>query len=116
MWIAALAALAGGLLVACVVLALTLHLIVKVGREDREDSRRLHEADNAAWRSERRELLNRLQFPDRMPVEVPRPQRPPEDLARQRAAAREWASVGRVTPAANGSADADDDTRELDLP
>lgn len=116
MLIAALAALAGGLLIACILLCLTLWLIVKVGREDREDTRRLHEADAKEWRSERRELLNRLQFPDRMPVAVERVPRPPEDLARQRAAAREWAQVGRVTPAANGTVTADDDTHELDLP
>jgi hypothetical protein len=74
-----------GFLIAVAVASLLVRALLDLYRDEVE-----------VWRSERRELLNRFQFPDRMPVATTRAE---PDLEAARAAAarrREMASVGRV--------------------
>lgn len=105
----ALAAVAGGLLFAVVVLATLLWVVMGLQREERDHARHSHEVEREAWRSERRELLNRMQFPERMPVATQPVGRRPVDPEMQRGRLREMASVGRVvqvpTVASNGAED-----------
>jgi hypothetical protein len=62
----------------------------------------LYRDEVEVWRSERRELLNRIQHPERMPVATTRPKADPEALQRAAAARAEMAAVGRVVQT-NGS-------------
>jgi hypothetical protein len=56
------------------------------------------EHDRAAFRDERRELINRIQFPTLAPVATRPASTPPApgDAGAAAARRREWASVGRV--------------------
>jgi hypothetical protein len=67
--------------------------LIRLHREER----RIGLAEMESWRSERREILNRIQHPNKMPVANAGPPRPADPAVRERM--REMASVGRVVPA-----------------
>jgi hypothetical protein len=70
-------------------------IVIKVLIDFHRDERTTIVAERGQWRSERRELLNRVQHPNLVPTGTERQprQRDPEVAERL----REWASVGRVT-------------------
>jgi hypothetical protein len=76
--------------------------LVKVLLDMHREDRKLGLAEAEFWRSERRELLNRILHPERMPVATTRPTANPEAAQRAAAARAEMASVGRVVQT-NGS-------------
>lgn len=57
---------------------------------------RLQEQREATWREERRELLERIQRPERVPTLAPEPLELPELTDEQIANQRAWANVGQV--------------------
>lgn len=76
------------------------YVIRRAETERREYLRQLA-ADREAFRNERRELINRLQFPTRIPV-ASMPTRPddrrPNGLTDAESARTTWASVGTAAP------------------
>ncbi len=89
-----------GFIIAAVFAAFVLRHLIDLHREERKIG--LGEAEN--WRGERRELLNRIQHPERMPVATARPGPNPEITARLAEQRRELANVGRVV-LSNGDPD-----------
>jgi hypothetical protein len=83
----------GFLICAGLAVVLFKHLI-DLHREERQ----IGLAESESWRGERRELLNRIQHPERMPVGTAPQVRVPDPAVRERM--REMASVGRVVPTA----------------
>jgi exosome complex RNA-binding protein Rrp42 (RNase PH superfamily) len=79
-----------GFMVAAVLAALMVKHLIELHREERQIG--LIEAES--WRSERREILNRIQHPNKMPVATTGQVRVPDPAIRERM--REMASVGRV--------------------
>jgi hypothetical protein len=99
----------GGFLVCALIAVLAFRVLVDLQREDRN----LVIAERDQWRNERRELINRAQFPDRMPTgAVPVP-RDPDELARRRMQAADYATVGRIVPA---STQTNGDGDDMELP
>jgi hypothetical protein len=99
----------GGFLVCALIAVLAFRVLVDLHREDRN----LVIAERDQWRNERRELINRAQFPDRMPTgAVPVP-RDPDELARRRMQAADYATVGRIVPA---STQTNGDGDDMELP
>jgi hypothetical protein len=84
-----------GFLIAVAVASLLVKALLDLYRDEVE-----------VWRSERRELLNRIQHPERMPVATVRQESPQAAAQRSAAAARlrELNHVGRVVQT-DGSAD-----------
>jgi hypothetical protein len=82
-----------GFLLCAVFSGLLIRELVRLHREERQ----LGRLDADSWRSERREILNRIQHPNKMPVANAGPPRPADPAVRERM--REMASVGRVVPA-----------------
>jgi hypothetical protein len=77
--------------------AIGFKVLIDVHKEERE----LVGVEREQWRSERRELINRQQFPHVMPTGTERPeprQRTEAEIARQ----RDWAQVGRVVSVPDG--------------
>jgi hypothetical protein len=80
-----------GFLIAVAVASLLVKALLDLYRDEVE-----------VWRSERRELLNRIQHPERMPVATTRPTANPEAPQRAAAARAEMAAVGRVVQTNGG--------------
>ena len=93
-----------GFLLCTLVAALLVRELIALHREERT----LHVSEREQWRSERRELINRVQHPHLVPTATA-PVIPPAQRAASQAMRNEWASVGRVV---NGQGD----TEELELP
>jgi hypothetical protein len=98
-----------GALIVAVVCALIFNVLLDLYRDDREMAR----AEREAWRSERREIINRIQHPHVMPTGVTRTPRDPDELARRRMQAADYATVGRIVPA---STETNGDGDDVDLP
>jgi hypothetical protein len=100
--------LAGAFVLGFVLAAVMATLLVKHLIELHREERQIGLMESESWRSERREILNRIQHPSRMPVATVRPQGNGE--ASHKAAERraEMASVGRVV--------AGTDNGEMELP
>jgi hypothetical protein len=98
-----------GFLVCAVIAALAFHALLELHREDRK----LVVAERDAWRSERRELANRIQHPHIIPTAAPRAPRNADELARRRQQAADYATVGRIVPASTQS---NGDGDDLELP
>ena len=99
----------GGFLLCATIAVLAFRILVDLHREDRS----IVVTEREQWRNERRELINRAQFPDRMPTgAVPVP-RDPDELARRRMQAADYATVGRIVPA---STETNGDGDDVDLP
>lgn len=103
-------ALAGGLLLAVIVLAYTLHVVLSLNREERDHLRADMEREREVHRGERRELITRATHPHLVPTGTTRAPLNSEDQLKRRAALREMASVGRVV---HGDPGADDDNGDL---
>ena len=99
----------GGFTVAAIIAVAVVKVLVELHREDRL----VVVGEREQWRSERRELLNRVLHPHVMPTAVQRQPANPDELARRRMMAADFAAVGRVVPAStqtNGTGD------DLELP
>lgn len=83
----------GGFVVAVLPAVGAIKLLVDLHKDERQATA----AEREQWRSERRELLNRLQHPNLVPTGTERPQRRQHDPEVTRRV-REWAHVGQVTP------------------
>ena len=81
-----------GFILAAGMAALLVKHLIELHREERQIG--LIEAES--WRSERREILNRIQHPHKMPVATTRPSSSPEATRLTEERRREMASVGRV--------------------
>jgi hypothetical protein len=94
-----------GFAAASVLAALAFRVLTDLHREEQ----RVIHVERDLWRTERRELLNRIQHPHVMPVATrAEPRRPTAgEVARQ----RDWASVGRIVPGRR-----DSDAENPDLP
>jgi len=68
--------------------------LIHQNRAERRDVLRALEAERESFRGERRELLNRLQFPYAMPVGTDRKRPTDRDPSRSAAERAEWAQVG----------------------
>ncbi len=79
---------------------MTVKHLIELHREERQIG--LMEAES--WRSERREILNRIQHPHKMPVATTRQASDPKAIEGLRTKQREMASVGRVV-ASKGAED-----------
>lgn len=99
----------GGFLTCALLSVGAIKLLVDLHRDERAATA----AEREQFRSERRELLNRVQHPNLVPTGTERPApRPPDPRLAERA--RAWAQVGRVVPG-NGD-EAMPATDELELP
>src|SRR5687767_7235809 len=93
--------LAGAFVLGFIVCAALSGVLLKVLVDLYRDDRDAHSAEREQFRSDRRELLNRLQHPNLVPTGTERPApRPRDPVTAERL--REMASVGRVVPG-NGS-------------
>jgi hypothetical protein len=95
-----------GFAAASVLAALAFSVLTGIHREEQHA---IH-VERDQWRTERRELLNRVQHPHAMPTGSTRaePRRPTAgEVARQ----RDWANVGRIVPGRR-----DSDAENPDLP
>jgi hypothetical protein len=99
----------GGFLVCAAVAACVLRVLIELHREDRK----FVIAEREAWRSERRELITRALHPNVIPAAVPHVPRNPDELARRRQQAADYAAVGRIIPA---STETNGDGDDLELP
>ena len=106
-WIAL--AFLGGFATAAVFAVALVGALLGIHRDDRQ----MVQAEREQWRSERRELINRVLHPHVMPTgTVPRPANP-DELQRRRQAAQDFAQVGRIVPASTAT---NGDGDDLELP
>jgi hypothetical protein len=99
----------GGFAVAATFAVALVHILLGLYR----DERTLVHSEREAWRNERRELINRVQHPNLVPTGVTRPPADPDELARKRRAARDFAQVGTIVPASTAT---NGDGDDLELP
>jgi hypothetical protein len=81
-----------GFLIAAALCATILKVLIDLHRSDRD----LLHRDAEHWRNQERELLNRIQHPERMPVAAAREVATPGAIEERLAKIREMNSVGRV--------------------
>ena len=99
----------GGFLVCALIAVLAFRVLIDLHREDRNAVT----AERDQWRAERRELITRALHPQIVPTAVPHAPRDPDELARRRQAAADYATVGRIVPA---STQTNGDGDDLELP
>jgi hypothetical protein len=91
-----------GFLAASILAALAFGVLTDIHREEQKAAH----TEREQWRSERRELINRVQHPHVMPTGTARAeprQRTAGEIARQ----RDWAQVGRIVPRGPAAEDPD---------